>query len=364
MRMRWLITQDGNGAPHYDDGMQRWSNEPLPPSPMISVIANDAIGNFVIATSMAVMLRRRFPGARLDLWSGNRVRELVGSNSVFDGLHEFLRESEESIRARVSSVPRPDLIINIEDSEQARVLPCLLAGPSSRVCGPALTASGAALPWPSDDRGALWADRAWTAPDVMARHPFLRSHYIGEFFCRLAYLEGDVPQAQVLREPWAGVQPDVLIAMSASLQDKLWSTQAWVDALAELRQQRLDVGLIGAAPTAQKAHWLGSDAEDEVVRRGLAIDMRGALRLPQVVDCMSRARLVLTLDNGIMHLAATTKVPVVALFRHGIHRLWKPSWGTVEAVVADPQQPVSTISVERVLHACAIGLDSGRQPVR
>lgn len=44
---------------------------------MISVIANDAIGNFVIATSMAVMLRRRFPGARLDLWSGNRVRELV-----------------------------------------------------------------------------------------------------------------------------------------------------------------------------------------------------------------------------------------------------------------------------------------------
>jgi ADP-heptose:LPS heptosyltransferase len=124
------------------------------------------------------------------------------------------------------------------------------------------------------------------------------------------------------------------------------------------------VGLIGAAPTAQKAHWLGSDAEDEVVRRGLAIDMRGALRLPQVVDCMSRARLVLTLDNGIMHLAATTKVPVVALFRHGIHRLWKPSWGTVEAVVADPQQPVSTISVERVLHACAIGLDSGRQPVR
>jgi ADP-heptose:LPS heptosyltransferase len=198
----------------------------------------------------------------------------------------------------------------------------------------------------------------------MARHPFLRSPYIGEFFCRLAYLEGEVPQAHVPREPWDGAQPDVLIAMSASLPEKLWSTHAWVDALAELRQQRLSVGLIGAAPTAQKAHWLGSDAEDAVVRQGLAVDLRGALRLPQVVDCMSRAGLVLTLDNGIMHLAATTNVPVVALFREGIHRLWKPSWGRVDPVVADIGQPVSTIPVERVVSACAAALAPTQHVVR
>jgi ADP-heptose:LPS heptosyltransferase len=343
--------------------MLRWSNESLPPAPLIAVIANDAIGNFVIATSMAVMLRARFPDARLELWSGSRVRELVGTGSAFDGLHEFLREQEGTVRERVTAAATPDLIINIEDSDEARRLPVMLAGHTTRVCGPAQVGPGVALPWPSDERGALWADRAWTAPDVMERHPFLRSAYIGEFFCRLAYLDGEVPQARVPREPWSGVQPDVLIAMSASLPEKVWSTQAWVDALSSLRGQGLSVGLIGAAPTAQKAHWIGSDAEDEVVGRGLVVDMRGALRLPQVVDCMARSSLVLTLDNGIMHLAATTSVPVVALFRHGIHRLWKPSWGYVDAVVADPGCPVITISLESVLSACAKARSSTRHLV-
>lgn len=336
--------------------MERWSNEPLPPAPRIAVIANDAIGNFVIATSMAVMLRRRFPSARLELWSGSRVRELVGPGCVFDALHEFLREPEETVRARAAQSSSLDLVINIEDSEQARVLPRLLCGAATRVCGPALTESGESLAWPDDDRGALWADRAWTSLDVQARHPFLQSPYIGEFFCRLAYLEGDVPQAQVRQEQWDGEQPDVLIAMSASLPEKIWSNEGWVSALEGLRDRGLSVGLVGAAPGAQKAHWLGVDAEDDVVKRGLAVDLRGALRLPQVVSAMMRARLVLTLDNGIMHLAATTPVPVVALFRHGIHRLWKPSWGHVDGVVAGQGKPVATITAAEVTAACSRAL--------
>jgi ADP-heptose:LPS heptosyltransferase len=336
--------------------MRRWSNEPLPPAPHIAVIANDAIGNFVIATSMAVMLRRRFPSARLELWSGSRVRELVGPGCVFDALHEFLREPEETVRARAAQSSSLDLVINIEDSEQARALPRLLCGAATRVCGPALTESGESLAWPDDDRGALWADRAWTSLDVRARHPFLQSPYIGEFFCRLAYLEGDVPQAQVRQEQWDGEQPDVLIAMSASLPEKIWSNEGWVSALEGLRDCGLSVGLVGAAPGAQKAHWLGVDAEDDVVKRGLAVDLRGALRLPQVVSAMMRARLVLTLDNGIMHLAATTPVPVVALFRHGIHRLWKPSWGHVDGVVAGQGKPVATITAAEVTAACSRAL--------
>ncbi|MDI9411534.1 MAG: glycosyltransferase family 9 protein [Bacteroidia bacterium] len=336
--------------------MRRWSNEPLPPAPHIAVIANDAIGNFVIATSMAVMLRRRFPSARLELWSGSRVRELVGPGCVFDALNEFLREPEETVRARAAQSSSLDLVINIEDSEQARALPRLLCGAATRVCGPALTESGESLAWPDDDRGALWADRAWTSLDVRARHPFLQSPYIGEFFCRLAYLEGDVPQAQVRQEQWDGEQPDVLIAMSASLPEKIWSNEGWVSALEGLRDRGLSVGLVGAAPGAQKAHWLGVDAEDDVVKRGLAVDLRGALRLPQVVSAMMRARLVLTLDNGIMHLAATTPVPVVALFRHGIHRLWKPSWGHVDGVVAGQGKPVATITAAEVTAACSRAL--------
>jgi ADP-heptose:LPS heptosyltransferase len=79
--------------------------------------------------------------------------------------------------------------------------------------------------------------------------------------------------------------------------------------------------------------------------------MRGTLTLPEVADLIDRARLVVTLDNGIMHLAATSSTPVVALFRHGIHRLWAPRWGKVEPVVAPEGSPVEAIPVAQVLGA-------------
>ncbi|MEY5060179.1 MAG: hypothetical protein RIS45_100 [Planctomycetota bacterium] len=341
----------------YTAAMKRWSNQPLARAPRIALVANDAIGNYVIATSLAVMLRDRFAGARIELWSGDRVRDFVDRGSVFDAAYEFLRRDDAHIAAEIARAHGAangrayDLVVNIEDSAQARQLPRRLVALETFVCGPAEEADGSALPWPTDDRGRLWAHREWIATDIAAQFPWLRSGYIGEFFCRLAYLDGPIPQAKVSREPWTGAQPDILIAMSASLPDKLWSVSAWRDALSALRADGFTVGLIGAAPTAQKSHWLGSDAEDMVVTEGLALDMRGQLRLPQVVDCMTRAKAVLTLDNGIMHLAATTDTPVVALFRHGIHRLWKPSWGRVDAIVANAGAAVETIAREPVLAA-------------
>ena len=309
--------------------MKRWSNQPLAHAPRIALVANDAIGNYVIATSLAVMLRARFAGSRIELWSGDRVRDFVDRGSVFDCAYEFLRRDDAATGAEIGRAHAAagghayDLVVNIEDSAQARQLPRRLAAAETFVCGPTEFADGTALPWPNDDRGRLWGHREWIAADIATQFPWLHSGYIGEFFCRLAYCDGPIPQAKVSREPWHGAQPDILIAMSASLPDKLWSVGAWRDALTTLREAGLTIGLIGAAPTAQKSHWLGSDAEDMVVTEGLALDMRGQLRLPQVVDCMTKAKAVLTLDNGIMHLAATTDTPVVALFRHGIHRLWK-----------------------------------------
>ena len=351
------MLQNPSRAVPYTAAMKRWSNQPLAHAPRIALVANDAIGNYVIATSLAVMLRARFAGSRVELWSGDRVRDFVDRGSVFDCAYEFLRRDDAATSAEISRAHAAagghayDLVVNIEDSAQARQLPRRLASAETFVCGPTEFADGSALPWPSDDRGRLWGHREWIAADIATQFPWLKSGYIGEFFCRLAYCDGPIPQAKVSREPWHGAQPDILIAMSASLPDKLWSVGAWRDALTALRADGLTIGLIGAAPTAQKSHWLGSDAEDMVVTEGLALDMRGQLRLPQVVDCMTKAKAVLTLDNGIMHLAATTDTPVVALFRHGIHRLWKPSWGRVEAIVASAGSPVDTIAREPVIAA-------------
>ncbi len=340
--------------------MRRWANEPLPSQPRLALVANDAIGNFVIATSVAQMLRSAHDGCSIDLWSGSRVREFLalptppGHSALFDAFHQFLREPPETVTQAVDQAlkgSRYDLVVNIEDSQPARQLTARLAADGCWVCGPAERSTGALLPFADDDRGRLWRHTEWVSESIREQFPFLHSSYIGEFFCRLAYLGGPMPPARVPTARWTDAVPEVLIAMSASLPDKLWPADAWSQVLKELRADGLSIGLLGAKPSSQSAHWLGSDAEAEVVDAGLVDDLRGRPSLPQVADLLSRAYLVLTLDNGIMHLAATSRTPTVALFRHGIHRLWTPPWGDVRPVVAPPGSPVSTITADAVADA-------------
>jgi hypothetical protein len=317
------------------------------------LVANDAIGNYAIASGLAAMIRAEWMPRRLELWSGDRVLDFTVDPRPFDRVRMFLRRPPSEVEALVrSAAPDHDLVINIENSPESKRLAVLLAGASTCVCGPAVDRSGADLPWPDDDFGRLWADASWTSESLLRRHPFLRSQFIGEIFARLVGLRGDLLPPVVRRSPALVPVPDVVVAMSASLQDKLWSCASWRSALAVLRDEHgLSAGLVGARPSAQRGHWLGADAEDELVQSGCVRDMRGTLTLPEVADLIDRARLVVTLDNGIMHLAATSSTPVVALFRHGIHRLWAPRWGKVEPVVAPEGSPVEAIPVAQVLGA-------------
>jgi heptosyltransferase-3 len=320
----------------------------------VAIIANDAIGNYAIASGLAAMMREEWKPRRLELWSGDRIADFAADPRPFDRVRMFLRKPKAVVEELVrEAAPDHDLVVNIEDSPEAKVLPRLLCSRRTVVCGPALLADGSELPWTDDEFGRLWAERGWTSADLRSRYPFLRSQFIGEVFARLVGLLGDLRPPVVTRAAASIAVPDVLIAMSASLPEKLWPLECWREVLSTLSGRHgIEVGLLGARPAAQRGHWLGADAEDAIVGEGLARDLRGTMTLPQVADAIDRARAVLTLDNGIMHLAATSPAPVVALFRHGIHRLWTPSWGRIDAVVAPEGRPVSSIPVDAVTAAC------------
>jgi heptosyltransferase-3 len=145
--------------------------------------------------------------------------------------------------------------------------------------------------------------------------------------------------------------PDVLIAMSASLPEKLWSSEGWAESLGRLREHGMTVGLLGAKPGPQNRYWKGALDEQEIVDRSLAVDLRGTLKLTEVVGALGRAKVVLTLDNGIMHLAGATQTPVIAMFREGIHRLWTPPSGNIVPIVSEPGRPVSEIHPDKVWRA-------------
>ncbi|RYG35935.1 hypothetical protein EON81_11270 [bacterium] len=322
--------------------MRRYEGGSLGPSPRIAVITNDALGNYVVSTPLLQALRQEHHGSEIHYFSGPRTEELwQHDESIQMGESIFGVPPSQSFAA---VRPNYDLVVNVESSALAKAFAARLSGPDTAVVGPTLDDEGRAeLPFSADVRGDLWRDRHWIASDLPGRYPFLGSGFIGEIFVRLAYIESVVPEYRVYSDPTQS-GCDVLIAMSASLPEKLWPTEAWTRALSALKARGMTVGLLGAPPSRQGKYWKGGSAEESVVESGLAQDLRGKYSLPQVVGALASARAVLTLDNGIMHLAASTGTPTVALFRHGIDRLWTPPQGAVLPVVAPDGASVADIS--------------------
>lgn len=340
--------------------MQRYAGQPLPPQPRIAVVTNDAIGNFVVTTPLLRLLRETHRPRQLNVFGGHRTHELAAASTLIDEPYPLHGTEPAEAFARMAREAY-DLVINVENTPVAKAAAAVLAGVEGFVCGPSLGPGGRAdLPFADDERGQLWADKAWIAADLTERYPFLKSPFIGEIFCRLAYLEGETPTYEVPSVDPIIEAPEVVIAMSASLPEKLWPLEAWAGVLEGLRSDARSVGLVGAPPARQGRYWQGASAEDEIVEMGLARDLRGFGSLPQVVGLLARARLVLTLDNGILHLTAATGVPIVGLFRHGIHRLWCPPNAPIEVLTPGLEDlPVSAIAAEQVAHAVRAVLDRG-----
>ena len=67
----------------------------------------------------------------------------------------------------------------------------------------------------------------------------------------------------------------------------------------------------------------GADSVQSAMR-GQATNLSGQTSLPQLTALLGQCDLVLGADSGVMHLAAATGVPVVALFGPSNHLAWGP----------------------------------------
>lgn len=336
--------------------MRRYRGEDLGLLPRIAVVSNDAIGNFVVGTPLMQMLRARFLPQSLDYFGGNRTTELSESSDLIDRAYALHGTDPHVALPEIAEWAGSgyDLVFNTEWTAFAQVSASVLAGEHGFVCGPCLGPGGRApLPFPEDRRGDLWRDQSWIREGIEKEYEFLDSPFIGEFFCRLAYMSGDVPRYRLpVANPGMDV-PDILIATAASLDDKLWTEEGWTEMIERFGAQGKTVGLLGAPPRQQKEHWKGGDLERNLLANTGLIDLRGKFSLPGVVGALAQCSGVLTLDNGILHLAAATETPVIGLFREGIHRLWTPPAPNIHAIVAEPGKFVREIGSDRVAEISA-----------
>jgi ADP-heptose:LPS heptosyltransferase len=296
------------------------------------------------------MLKEVHPTCHLTYFCGSRTQELwerfpfVDSGFVALGLLPS-ELGELAIRSGTF-----DWVINIESADWARFFAAAISSTNTFVTGAAWSEdSRGELPFEETPQGQLWQDKRWIREDICLDYPFLQSSFIGEMFCRLAYLPGEVPKYRLPSALPNRDVPDVLIAMSASLESKLWTENAWLSVTKSLADSGRTIGLLGAKRSSQGRYWQGMAAEDAVANSGWVIDLRGEFTMPEVVGAIQQADLVLTLDNGIMHMAAATDTKCISLFRYGIHRLWTPPIPSIFPVVASEGCHVSSIPVQAVL---------------
>ena len=156
---------------------------------------------------------------------------------------------------------------------------------------------------------------------------------------------------------------------------KQWPVERWV----RLAEHFIDSGyriVLTGAPSQKSANDAVIDAIS-ATRRRLVYNHAG-LSLSETAALLLSARLVVSVDTGVMHMAAALEVPLVALMGPACRRRWGPisaSASVLESPLSgcgylnlgfeiprNPPKCMEAISLEAVLAQCKDALLLGRRP--
>lgn len=309
--------------------MTWFNDQPLRERPHIAVLFYDALGDFVIITPLLRGLKEKYPDCVLDYFSGERTRELEEALSYIDarvsvfGNPEGLAGVQRFIEARRAAAGDYDLVINCDFHPTLAFVAHMLQPRYvvGRCFSPDLREE---VPRAEGKVHQLHTE-FWSAPDLLERYSdVLTSTYIGEIWCRLAFVETDFFRTEVPTADPGRPIPDVLIATGGRRSAKLWHRDYWKQVIDWCAAQGVSVGLLGDKPQRQSAVYFTGDTESYLLEHTALIDLRGQFSLPQVAGALQHARACISVDNGIMHIAYSVGTPTIALFGASPWWVWTP----------------------------------------
>jgi heptosyltransferase-3 len=313
--------------------MEWFNDQPLRPRPHIAVLFYDALGDFVIITPLLRGLKEKYPDCTLDYFSGERTRELEEALPYIDarfsvfGNPNALTELPAFLAERRAVAGEYDLVINCDFHPTMAFVAHMLQ--PRYVVGKCYAADLREEVPRAPGKVHQLHDEFWSAPDLLQRYgDILRSTYIGEIWCRLAFVETDFYRTEVPTQDPACDIPEVVISTGGRRPAKLWSRDYWKQVIDWCFGQGFRVGLVGDKPQRQSAVYHTGDTESWLLEQTPLIDLRGQFSLPQVAGALARARACVSVDNGIMHIAYSVRTPTIALFGASPWMVWTPPCAT------------------------------------
>lgn len=319
--------------------LERYDGRDLGSAPHIAVLGSSKVGNFVVTVPLLRALRHRFPQAQIDFWGSELTADFetaldpinwrVSWDRTDPDQFQHLAASAEARRQEAGAL---DLLINCDGfNPLTQVLASWLR--PRFVAGACLSANGRApLPWGDHPYQRFLADPDWDSPAFLARYGGLfHTNSIAELLCRLAFLEPpEQPIDLPTRDPAFEV-PDLLIHATTTRAAKIWPLAGWVEVLRWCEQHGVSVGLVGSPPKRQREEYHAGNLEENLLAATTLIDLRGRTSLIELAGACRRARAVVSVDAGPLHIAAAVGTPTLAVVGNDADgvgaspiRLWLP----------------------------------------
>ena len=317
-----------------------------------------ALGDILLMTPLLNLLRATCPQAEIDILVKAEYRDLLRAHPGITRLLTF--DSRQPLLRTLRSLrdDRYDVALDLHCTPRSQLL--LLGLRAHRK----LTYDKRVL------RRALLVRLGWNTlrrmtpvPELYAA-PLRRMGLTGRLGAPTMHLDPEsteAMQAHITRSlPDASHQPLLAVAPGARWPTKRWPAERFAAVAQELaREKQASVVILGGPDEAQLARNLCDKLDVPVVNGA------GTLSLMQSAALLSRCRLLISNDSGLMHMATALQVPVVTIFGPTVQEFGFYPFQARAEVVSEPLpcRPCSTKGSMRCPlghHACMQDISSAR----
>jgi lipopolysaccharide heptosyltransferase II len=274
-------------------------------APNVLAVRFSSIGDVLLTTPLLRAIRRRHPTARLTVLTKLAYAPLLSHNPYVNRVIGVPSDRRVVGMGAELRADRYTHLLDLHDSIRSRTLRALVPGrwrtyPKHRLARAVLIRTK--RNWYRDARPV--AERYFDAardldvvPDGAPPDLFLSSEAVREasdWLDRNGFARGE--------------RPLIALAPGAAHATKRWPLEHWHALVSRMVRNGFDLVLVGGSEDSPVAKALAANAGGRVVNAAGQFGLQGTGALLQ------RARVLVSGDTGVMHMATAVETPVVALF--------------------------------------------------
>lgn len=292
---------------------------------LVNALVN--LGDVVLTTSAVALLKKAYPEAKITMLVKPVVREAVENNPVIDDVILFQYQAKENSLGKMLEMVKEiksrhfDLSISFDRKLRPALL-CWLAGIPVRV-GPdrVFDDKPSKVTWLYTDVVSIHHDlettlQAETYQAIVRGFTGLTGHAAPVFARITPAAEG---KAKTFLQRLPKAQKKIALCVKGTFELKTWPKEYFAKVADELAARYDAAFFIVGAPNDRSY-------ADEVIAamHQPVLNFCGETGLVDLAALLSRADLLVTVDTGATHIAATTGIPMVTMYGCTSPKRWHP----------------------------------------